>query len=728
MRNYARTTSTAIIAIVASIGAPALAGTEAIAAEASAAMQRDEQPDGPNQSEAPRGNEIIVTATKRAESILEVPIAVTVIGADELARTNAAGFGDYLPGIPGVQFNPAGNVFGNSISIRGVTDGTSSFLTQQPVALMLDDTLLTLSQGAINLDYSVFGVEQINVIKGPNSTLYGASSLGGTIKIQTRRPSLTETRVSGRFSAAAIENGGINYLASASISTPLVEDVLGMEATGYYKRAGGYIDDPSTGETNINSGDTYGGRLAFRFRPTDALTIDLTGYYQKLTADGFDTFAPTTVGDLKTRPLVVGGAQSDEFLLGALVIDYDFGGANLVSSTSYFDRETFTSQDITTSFFNLSGPPNPLTSNTLAPAKVFAQELRLVSSGNGPFKWLIGGYYSKEDYAETFALDDANFGPLFNGTLSYEYETYAIFGEVGYDLTADLNLTVGGRYTDYTTNIDFNTFGFFTNPATSVLVVEAQEDDFSPRVALNYEYGDGSVYVQASRGFRLGQVNVPIVTTPADIVPVFFGSDNLWNYEIGAKTSWADGRFILNAAAYYIDWSDIQLTRTASTGFTFIDNAGDARIMGLELESTAYLTPDTIFRANFGYIDGELTRSNAAVAPVGTRLPGSPEFTVSTSLQQNFTIGDNDGFVSVDYLYYGPYDDQLVPFGGQPLENGDYSKLDLRAGITLGAVDLGIFATNLLDERPILTRAFFAGEEVTTIQPRTYGVSVAFSY
>ena len=722
MSNYARTTSTAIMAIVASIGAPALAATGA-----GAAMQVNAQPDVDQQGTAPRGNEIIVTATKRSETLLEVPLAVTVIGADELARTNAAGFADYLPAIPGVQFNPAGNVFGNSISIRGVTDGTSSFLTQQPVALMLDDTLLTLSQGAINLDYSVFGVEQINVIKGPNSTLYGASSLGGTIKIQTRRPSLTETRVTGRLSAASIENGGMNYLASASISTPLVEDVLGFEATGYYRRAGGYIDDPSTGETNINSGDTYGGRLAFRFRPTDALTIDLTGYYQKLTANGFDTFAPTTVGDLQTRPLPVGNRQSDEFFLGSLVIGYDFGGANLVSATSYFDRETFTSNDISNSFFNISGPPNPLSSVARAPAKVFAQELRLVSNGDGPFSWLIGGYYSHEDYTEVAALDDAIFGPLFNGTLGYKYETYAVFAEAGYELAPGLKFTAGGRYTEYTTEVDFDLFGFFIVPGSGALQVSAKEKDFSPRFALNYEHGNGSVYIQASRGFRLGQVNVPIIALPADNVPTFYGSDNLWNYEIGAKTSWLDGRVNLNVAAYYMDWSDIQLTRTASTGFTFIDNAGDARILGFEVESSVYITDQTILRANLGYIDGELTRSSIGLAPEGTRLPGSPELTFSTSLQQNFTLRGNNGFVSVDYLYYGEYDDQLVPFG-QPLVNGDYSKLDLRAGITVGGFDLSIFATNLLDERPILTRQFFGGEDVTTIQPRTFGAAIAFSF
>jgi outer membrane receptor protein involved in Fe transport len=727
MQYHIRAASTAMIAIVASIGAPALAETPAAAAAASAAVQ-DAQPDAEAEPNTPRGNEIVVTATKRSETLLEVPLAVTVIGADELERTNATGFADYLPSIPGVQFNPSGNVFGNAIAIRGVTDGTSSFATQQPVALMLDDTLLTLSQGAINLDYSVFGVEQINVIKGPNSTLYGASSLGGTIKVQTRRPSLTETRANGRFSAATIENGGMNYLASASVSTPLIEDVLGFEATGYYKRAGGYIDDPSTGENNINSGDTYGGRLAFRFSPTDALTIDLTGYYQKLTADGFDTFAPTTVGDLQTRPLPAGGRQRDEFLLGSLVIDYDFGGANLVSATSYFDRETFTSLDLTNTFFNLSGPPFPLTSDVFAPAKVFAQELRLVSSGSGPFSWLIGGYYSNEDYTENAVIDDANFGPLVSGTFGYKYETIAAFGEVGYEITPAIKFTAGGRYTEYETKVDFNSVGLFIPPGTEILNTGAKETDFSPRFALNYNYDTGSIYIQASRGFRLGQVNVPIITGPNDVVPAFYGSDNLWNYEIGAKTSWADGRVVLNVAAYYMDWTDIQLTRTSSTGFTFIDNAGDARVYGFEFESTIYVTESTILRANLGYINGKLVRVAPGVgAQEDARLPGSPELTFSTSLQQNFTIGENDGFVSVDYLYYGDYDDQLVA-AGQPLKNGDYSKLDLRVGIDLGTFDISLFATNLLDERPILARQFFGGEDVTTIQPRTFGAAVAFSF
>jgi iron complex outermembrane receptor protein len=673
---------------------------------------------------ATESDEIIVTATKRAESILEVPIAVSVVTGEDIAQRNITGFSDYLTSIPGVQFNPGGQVFSNSISIRGVTDGTSSYLSQQPVALFLDETLLTLSQGGINLDYSLYGIEQINVIKGPNSTLYGASSLGGTVKVVTRKPSLTEFRGEARATLATMRKGGENYNLVGSVSAPLVQDKVGVELTGYYKKFGGYIDDPSRNETDINSSETWGGRLALRFAPSERLTIDLTGYYQKFVGDGLDTFAPETVGDLQTRPLPGAQNQEDEFLLGNLVIDYETDFANLVSATSYFDRKSRSLVDLTNSFINFfPGTPNGL--STTAPAKVFSQELRLVSNGDGPFKWLIGGYYSNEDYREIAFLTAGPPG-AFDGDLSYKYDTYAAFAEVGYDIVDRLTFTVGGRYTKYDTSVNFDGAIFF---APTDLIASESENDFSPRIALNYEYGDGSVYAQASRGFRLGQANVPVPLGPDNGVPAFFAPDKLWNYEIGAKTRWLDGQLSVNLAAYYIDWTDIQLTRTCFPcgGFTFIDNVGDARIYGFEMESVAYLTPDTIFTANFGYIDGKLKETVPGVANAGTRLPGSPRYTVSTSLQQNFRMGDNEGFARVDYLYYGPYDDAFV-LTGRPFENGDYSKLDLRAGFTFGEFEIGLFATNLLDQRPTLTRTFFVSEDVTTIQPRTFGASVGVKF
>lgn len=701
----------------------ALASSNAAFAQSDTA---EAQPSTPAEEEAEEEGEIVVTATKRAESILDVPIAVTVIDAKSLDQKNATGFADFLTSIPGVQFNPAGNPFGNSISIRGVSDGTSSFLTQQPVALYLDDTALTLSQGAINLDYSVFGVEQINVIKGPNSTLYGASSLGGTIKVITQRPSLTETK--GRFKAvvSSTRSSDINYQFAASLTTPLVTDKIGVEATGYYNQAGGTYDDPSRRLENINGKETYGGRLAFRFTPTERLTIDLTGYYQNLDGDGLDTFAPATVGDLQSRPLRVDQFQRDRFALGTLAIDYEFDFADLVSVSSYYDRTTRTNLDFSFSFLNfdfLTGAfrTTPLSTETSAFAEVFSQELRLVSRGSGPFKWLIGGYYSHEDYTEAFISPPIR--NLVEGRLNYVYDTYAVFGEVGYDLTDRLNLTFGGRYTRYDTEIDFNSSIFFV-PA--LLQRSDSDNDFSPRIALNYNYGSGSIYAQASRGFRLGQVNVPIVSLPSDNVPAFFQADNLWNYEIGAKTRWGNNVQV-NVAAYYIDWQDIQLTRNASTGFSFIDNAGAARIFGFELEATANLTRNTTWTGNFGYINGELTQTVPTVALAGTRLPGSPEFTVSTSLEQRFKLSGKDAFARIDYLYYGEYDNALV-FTGPVAVNGGYSKLDLRAGAAIGKIDVSLFLTNLLDERPILTRSDAGGEERTTIQPRTFGGTLGYRF
>jgi outer membrane receptor protein involved in Fe transport len=672
-------------------------------------------------------NEIVVTATKRAESILDIPIAVSVVGAEELDQKNASGFADYLTAIPGVQYNPGGNIFSNSIAMRGVSDGTASYLTQQTTALYLDDTALTLSQGAINLDYSVFGVEQINVIKGPNSTLYGAAALGGTIKVVTRAPSLDEVRGNGKFALSSTKSGDLGYSAAGTVSVPLSEGKAAVELTGYYNKRGGYIDEVVIGgqgrnRKNINGSETYGARLALRLQPTDELTIDFKGYYQKYKADGLDTFGPLLAGDLKATPKLLDELQADRFALGTLSVNYDLDFADLVSITSYYDRKASTVLDVSFTFLNFF-PGTPNGSQTTAPAKVFSQELRLVSQGDSPFKWLLGGYYSHENYSEIGGLTAGPPG-LFQTDSNYKYNTYAAFAELGYDLTDELNFTVGGRYTKYKTTVDLNSSIFFV---PGVLKRSDRENDFSPRIALNYNYGTGSVYAQASRGFRLGQVNIPIPTLPGEVVPAFFTSDNLWNYEIGAKTRWLDDRLSANIAIYQIDWKDIQVTLTGGTGFTFIDNAGQARIRGVELEAVARPSDSLTWTGNIGYIDGRITQPVPGVALDNARLPGSPKWTFSTSLQQNFRLGSNDGYLRADLLHYGAYDDAFT-LVGRPAKNGDYVKIDLRSGLTLGKVDLGLFVTNLTDARPILARVTFLPDSKTSLQPRTFGVSAGIKF
>ncbi len=674
--------------------------------------------------------EVVVTANKREQALADIPLSVSTFSSDELRQRNLETFEDYLTFVPGVQFNDGGNAFAQSISIRGVTDGTGSVLTQAPVALYFDETPLTLSQGNINLDFALLGVERVTVIKGPHSSLYGAASLGGTIKVETRKPSLTESTLRGGASVASIDSGGTGYTVFASGSAPLIEGMLGVEATAYSRRRAGYIDDPSRGADDINPADVHGGRLAFRFQPLQQLVVDASLVYQD--ADGFqDTYSPG-VGDLQSSPLVVEQRDPDEVLLGSMVAEYDFGAASLVSATSYYQRDTGFFQDLTEGPFG--SPGDVVRFDFLAEAEVFSQELRLASGEGERLEWLIGGFYYNEDYQETSLINSERLGQLF-GTppgmpLTYEYTTVAVFGEVSYAITDALRLTAGGRWTNYESDVDLNISGLFGPPPGSDMVSRTDDEDvFTPRVALSYDFEQTMVYLQAARGFRQGQANSPVLVTPQDNRPAFFESDSLWNYEVGVKGRWLDGRLLANLAAYFIDWEDIQQSVRFSTGFGGVVNAGAAEIYGVEVETTALLSDRTLWTVGASYIDAETTEEVPTFAVAGAPIPGVPEFTFTTGLQQGFRLLEQDGFARLDYLYYGPFDNNFSATGGAVDENGDYHKLDLRIGLTVSKAEFQLFATNVLDERPVLTRDTFGGpERVTTIQPRTVGLAVNFEY
>ncbi len=669
---------------------------------------------------------VIVTATKRSQALAEIPIAISTIGEEELAQRGITEFADYLPAIAGVQFNFGGNLFQNAITIRGVGDGSGSSLTQTPVAVYLDETPLTLSQGALNLDYSMIVVDRVTVIKGPHSTLYGAASLGGTVKVETRKPSLTESRVSARAVLSSVDGGDTGYTLAGSVSGAPVDGKLGMEFAAYLIERPGYIDDPSRNADDINNQTTTGGRFAIRYAPSENLTVDGTLYYQKTELNSVSLWGPQ-FGDITSRPLLFDQSNDDEVTLGSLVVRYNFGAAELVSATSYYDREADVQQDYSSSFFNLGIPGAVVTTSIIAPAKVFSQELRLVSSGEGKLSWLVGAFYSREDYAEDFSFNHSIVGSLFDGTNAYVYETSAAFGELSYSLTDKLALTVGGRFTDYSADTQLDVTGLFA--ASPPVDRKDSETDFSPRVAVNYEYGAGSIYVQAAKGFRVGQVNVPIVSLPGEVVPAFFKSDSLWNFEVGAKTTWLDRRLQVNAAAYFIDWTDLQATLQSGTGFTYISNVGSAEIKGLEIETIALLGSGFTWTAALSFNDGELSKDVPTVAPEGTRLPGVPDFTFNTALQKDFRLGERPAFARLDYLRYGEYDNGFPTALGGAAKNGDYDKIDLRFGMTFGSVEFALFGTNLLDERPPIFRQSAVGsEEVSTIQPRTLGVSVSYGF
>ncbi|MEM1152589.1 MAG: TonB-dependent receptor [Pseudomonadota bacterium] len=670
--------------------------------------------------------EVLVTATKRSQTLEEIPIAVSTIGADDIVNRGLMGFEDYLATVPGVQYTPGGTVYTALVSMRGVNDpGAENGLTQAPVAVYLDEAPLTLSQGALNLDYALFGVERVTVIKGPHSTLYGASSLGGTITVKTKKPSVTDQSLEVQLGYSNIDEGDDGYTAAVSASTPLIEGVLAGEITAYQIDQGGYIDDPSRGEKDINSSEKTGGRLALSWLPSENVTVDARVYYQDYESDGLSFYSPS-LGDLISRPLNSPQTDGDELTLGSLAIEWDLDFATLVSATNAFTRD---------SFLDRSGEFTGQLSTFFveSEADVWTQELRLVSNDDKRLDWLVGVYLAQENYDEFGGLTLSG-APFFTQTLENEITTYAIFGEVGYELTDRLELTFGVRASDYEVdssivvgNLDFVTFQL----VETTFDVDSDESDVSPRVALNYEIDNGSIYVQASRGFRIGQPNTPI-PVPDPNFTESFDSDFLWNYEIGAKTQWWDDRLRVNAALYYIDWEDIQTTVFDPTGsFTYVTNAGSAEITGLELELTALLSESLTFDFNYSYTDAEFASDVPAQGIMsGDKLLGVPENQLNAALQYDFGIGSNEGFARLEYLFY---DEFLAfdPFSFDPtsrITNGDYERINARLGFNVANALITIYGSNLTDDRPTMSVTGAFGEDATTIQPRTYGISLNYRF
>jgi outer membrane receptor protein involved in Fe transport len=700
--------SSKVLAVAVGLASGALAGE-------SSAQQR---------SDSLRLEEVLVTATKREQSIEEIPLSVSTIGSDAIRTRGLERFEDYLASVPGVQYTPGGTVYTTLISMRGVNDpGAENGLTQAPVAVYLDEVPLTAVQGALNLDYNLFGVEQITVIKGPHSTLYGASSLGGTLKVKTRNPSVTEGRFEAQLGYSSVDGGDDGYTAAFTASTPLVEGKLGAEITAYSIERGGYIDDPSRGEEDINGTETNGGRIAVSWLPSDDLTIDAKLYYQDYESDNIALYSPSA-GDLVSRPLNKPQTDGDEVLLGSLEINWNLGFADLVSATSAYDRENFLYRDgeIFGAIYDF---------DLDSTGELFSQELRLVSNDTGAFEWLVGLYFSSEKYDEVGGLAN-DFVTFFAQDLVTEVDTYAAFGEVGYAFTDRLSLTAGARVSRYEVDseitaqtIDFLTF----QPIITTNNVDFNETDVSPRVALNYELDSASLYVQASRGFRVGQPNTPIPVPAPNFVDAF-DSDYLWNYEVGAKTEWWDGRARLNVAAFYIDWSDIQTTVFDPTGsFTFVTNAGSAEVTGFELEGAVLAMEGLTLEGSFSYTDAEFSDAVASQGiQDGDTLPGVPEYQFNAAVQYDFAVAGQDAFVRADYLFY----DEFLAFDPLSIDptaritNGDYERFNARVGVTIRDVQVAVFGSNLTDERPRMTLTAAFGEDATTIQPRTYGISVNY--
>ena len=567
--------------------------------------------------------EIVVSASRVGEeSVQKIPMAISVIspaaldgkGLSSLSRFR----GRRLPSVNMQSVSPGESV----IDMRGLVSSEVNPTNAQPslVALYLDDA--SIGQEGFNPDLHVYDLDRIEVIRGPQGTLYGAGSMAGTIRLITKKPDLTAFLGDADVSVSETTHGGTNTSERAMLNLPLIEDRLAARLVLYRSDDSGYIDNLELHQRDANPVYATQERLAIRWSPVDTLILDASATFARLNALGRNAVYPQ-LGDY-TYASLTPEQLSDYFKLFNVTADWDVSFARLISSTSYTQRHIAEDESFEALDENLLTPGTRLPAGNVNANDIhrFQEELRLVGRADQPLRWIAGAYFERDTqfYPQNLVSPgfDATFGaeigdPTFNsqtaygtpapdtpfyGTIDIVERQFALFGEATYSILPQLDLTVGARYFDF--RDDFNLF--FTGIAGAIAPGEPDvgsgvqsSKGVNPRGVLSYRITDQvMVFGEAARGFRYGGVNEPApVTFCATQLaalglkesPESFGSDHLWSYTLGEKGTFADGRLMMNLDGFYILWDDVQTIHPLSCCYNFTQNAGKIKSRGIELES-----------------------------------------------------------------------------------------------------------------------------------------------
>ncbi len=609
--------------------------------------------------------EVIVTANKRAETMQDVAVSMSALTEEMLDNLGVNNFEDFARTMASLNYTSVGpNKL--KIIVRGMSDGppeNTDYQIQSTVSIYIDETPIT--SAVATPDLHILDLERIELLRGPQGTLYGAGSMAGTLKFVTNKPNLDG--FSGRLdgSYATIDGGDQDYELSAVLNTPVGEKNA-LRFVAYTKKDGGFIDNTATGEDNWNTVKTTGGRLSWLLRPNDDWDILSTYTHQKADVIGRNRMEPE-LGDLKFYGPAP-DSQKDTIDLFNVTIDYHgWSFADLVSSTSYYKgRNDFwfdwsaVGYGAAEPLFFFTGTEPIVWQNIDQDYKVLAQEVRLVSTGDGPSTWTAGQFVDSEktDYDQTVWANDletlmsitplgsASVQPggvaylgedvIFYGENKHKVDQLALFGEYSYAFNDQWSGTVGGRWFRVKMKNDSfsqgaqNMITGVANIAAIERLIEAgieptpeailtevfsttglvggvvsdTDDGFNPRFALEYRPTDSLLtYGLISKGYRIGGVNSGLATGLG--APATYGPDSLWNYEIGFKSTLAGGRMTLNGAIYYLDWQDI-ISVAGIEGFRYRINGDDASVTGVELSWAFQATEHWYFNAGLSYNDSQL--------------------------------------------------------------------------------------------------------------------------
>lgn len=696
--------------------------------------------------------EVTVTARKRTESMFDVPLSISVMSEEFIENLGAQDFTQLVPSVP--SLNAYQNGPGRTrLYIRGIANGAGNDNDTQngeTVSIYLDE--IPISLGAMNPELALFDLDRVEVLRGPQGTLYGAGAMAGTIRQVSNKPNLSEVEGKLEAGVSTITHGSSGYTFKGLVNTPVVTDTFAVRASAYYTEFGGYIDNILTGENDVNDGSTKGVRLAARWLFNEKFTADFSFFHHDYSDNGRPEDLDATPYLTRNYPSFDG--YDDEMQIYNMTLNYDLGWGEIVSSTSYFDRTVINRRSLDL-LFELALPPG-ITPHELVDTTdldVFAQEIRLASTTDKPLQWTVGMYLDQKDtfYLNTFPVPGADevlgvpsevFGApadnLFWGFDDLTVETYAFFGEAYYSIDK-FTITAGLRYFNWEQDIEFYQSGLFNGGANSDPRPKGKTDGVNPKLGLSYDVNDEMmIYGQVARGFRYGGINgaIPESVCADELAEVereggdvrFFEPDELWNYEVGTKGTTAGGTVSYSASYFYIKWDDMQTSRSFDCGFGFRENVGKATSQGVELELQAALSERWVLGFGGAYIDATLSEDVPNLgAEDGDQVPYVPELSFSASADYVFPVNQTvDGFFWGNVQYVG---DRHTEFNHDPATN--YRKMDaftvanLRTGVRWGGYDLSLYVHNVFDDGGViraLRRPPFDPDAVIRTQPRTIGL------
>lgn len=701
--------------------------------------------------------EIVVTANKRAERLAIVPMALSVESGKKLDEQNANGLQDYLGNLPNVSMQSFGSPGLGKVIIRGINSVTFNATTGTYIDDIPFGSSTLFAGGALltpDLDPSI--LDRVEVLKGPQGTLYGASGPGGVIKFVTRNPDTEKFAFGAKEEISSVRHGEMGFSLRANANIPLAKDQLAMRISGYYRRDPGYLDNAFDGEKDVNRIISKGVNATLLWTPTEELSIKLGGIVQDLNSQGINGVAVDQAaffGFVTPRGIIpVFGPYNSEFTtpewnrtrtrVGSATINYEISpSVSLVSATSYSQARNRKRADYSPDYAAFAPPGDRVQFLYGLETKKFTQELRLSSTSEGPFEWLVGGFYTdeKSEFISIFQpilpsdAFDTSTPVVFGGHEFTRYKEYAAFGNLTYYLTPKLDVTVGLRFAHNSTSLVAFERGLFGNPAdpdTDLVTRFPKSKDgvTSYLASLRWRPSDDTMfYARVASGYRPGGPrNLPIgIPAPPGFTDEF-GSETLWNYEIGARTSLFDNHLTLSGAVYYIDWTNVQ-GFVSFGAFGAFGNAGDAESKGFEVEATLRPMPGLSIAAAFGYADAKLTRADPTFgAPVGGALPFAPKVTLSVNPEYEWALGGSwKGFLGGNLQYQSKRWSNIEgAFLSVPLEA--YGTVDLHAGVRSDHFDVTLFVKNLFDVYAGIadnSTMFNAPAKMGINTPRTIGVS-----